>query len=487
MSLPRQLLCVSICIAMLSSSAHGQCEVAQFEGAGGLGSIVFDGDIALLGDVEAFGNLGAVYVFRRGPAGPDDWALEATLMSPNPDPDDCFGARNAVSGDVIVLGAPCANTPEFEQGSAYVFRHNGADWVDETTLTASDGDVTDHFGQAVSIDGDVILVSAREDEPDDLYEAGSAYVYRYHGAQWVEEAKLTDPNAEEGDAFGSSVAIRGDVALIGAASNNDAGSGTGAAFVFRRDPKGRGAWVLEQQLQAVDAQWLAWFGFSVTLAEDVALIGAPELDSQIGAAYVIRYDGESWVHEAKLLASDPVGPWPFFGESVSIDAVADTIIVGAPRDRALGTDAGAAYLFRKDADGWQEVTKLLASDGAAGDYFGGTVSIGEDLALIRGGGGTVYAFAGIQSLDCNENAYPDACDIFDGTSEDQDGDGIPDECNRPVTPGDLDGDGDVDGMDLLILLGGWGSCGDCSACPADLDGDCVVGASDLIILLGNWG
>ena len=75
----------------------------------------------------------------------------------------------------------------------------------------------------------------------------------------------------------------------------------------------------------------------------------------------------------------------------------------------------------------------------------------------------------------------DLCDIADGGSDDDNNDGIPDEC---ALPGDLDGDGSVGAFDLAILLGSWGPCADCDDCPADLDGDCAVGAADLASLLG---
>lgn len=57
----------------------------------------------------------------------------------------------------------------------------------------------------------------------------------------------------------------------------------------------------------------------------------------------------------------------------------------------------------------------------------------------------------------------------------------------PISPGDIDHDGDVDVTDLLLLLGAWGPCADCGDCLADLDDDCAVGVTDLLILLGNWG
>ncbi len=246
------LITASLAVLLAATAARGQCEVAQLQGSGGFGGVSLDGDVAVVGDVEAFGLLGAAYVFRRGPGGPAEWQQEAVLMSPEPDPEQAFGGPVAVSGDVIVMGASGAAAPEFHSGAAYIYRYDrtSAEWAYETTLTASDGDFNDMFGWSVSIDGDAILIGARDDENDALPQSGSAYVFRYNGADWVEEAKLTDPNGEAGDLFGVSVSIRGDVALIGAHGNDDPGLASGAAFVFRYDGAG---WNLESELNASDA------------------------------------------------------------------------------------------------------------------------------------------------------------------------------------------------------------------------------------------
>ncbi|MCH7850011.1 MAG: hypothetical protein IIB53_16820, partial [Planctomycetes bacterium] len=383
---------------VLTGAAWGQCEVTQLASQGGFGRVSIDGDVAVIGDMDVFRLVGAAYVYRRGSGGPDDWNLEATLMSPEPDPKDGFGFSVAVSGDVIVVSAHHASAPDVQNGAAHVFRYDpdSAKWAYETTLIASDHDGTDHFGFSVSIDGDVILIGARDDENDGVSQSGSAYVFRYDPdtSGWIEEIKLTDPNGEEMDLFGVSVSIKGDAALIGAHVNDDAGGATGAAFIFRHDPGNPGKWALEQQLQAFDAKWIAWFGFSVSLAEDVALIGAPQLDSQIGAAYVMRYDGKRWIHEAKLLASNPVGPFPMLGRSTSLSRDGMSALGGAPFDDEAGNEAGAVHLFRTNGKTWQEIEKFTASDTGAGDSFGSSVSLSEDTTVIKGGG-KGYIFAGM--------------------------------------------------------------------------------------------
>ncbi len=442
--------------------AHGQCEAGQLthpdpKAEDGFAGVSVDGDVAVVGDRFAFDLLGAAYVYRRGPDGLADWRFEAVLTSPAPDPEEGFGG-GVVSGDVIVVGVEGANAPDFQSGAVYIFRYDrggSGQWKYEATLTASDGDTGDIFGWSVSVDGNVLLVGARDDENDGVPQSGSAYVFRYNPQtkEWNEEAKLTDPNGEELDLFGQAVSIKGDVALVGAHANHDAGLQTGAAFVFRYDRQGAGAWVFQQQLNAFDAEGQPWFGWSVKLSDDVALITAPQDNSQTGSAYVFRDTGKQWVHEIKLTAADPVGPFPHFGWSSSISG--DTIILGAPQDFGLGVEAGAAHLFREKRRGWEEVIKLTASDGQAGDFFGASVAVSGDVAFIsapdQNAPGTVYIF----DLD--------------------------------PTPGDLDCNGGVGAADLLALLVSWGPCDDCEDCAADLNGDCIVGVSDLLILLANWG
>jgi hypothetical protein len=177
------------------------------------------------------------------------------------------------------------------------------------------------------------------------------------------------------------------------------------------------------------------------------------------------------------------------GYSVSVNRDGGVILAGAPYDRALGFDAGAAHVFHKRAGGWIETAKLTASDGGPSGLFGGSVCAGRDVgmtAATAGAPAATYVFAGLSGLDCNDNGNADTCDIFEGTSGDLNANGIPDECEAI---GDLDGNGIVDVRDLLTLLGAWGACEDpCPpACIGDTNFDCTVDWIDLLTLLSNWG
>ena len=288
--LSRGLLSFVACGALVGpSSAWAQCEAGQLTAPGGGGGndfarrVAIDGDVAVVGDPA----IEAVYVFRRSGGGPGDWALEQVLTAPYAEVADQFG-RVAIDGSVILVGAPRAAVPEFSRGASYVYRYDpqAGQWRFEQQLLASDGEAGDKFGWSVAIDGDAALLGARDADPNGESQAGSAYIFRYNRQteQWIEEAKLTDPEGEFLDLFGQSVSLRGDVALIGAHGNDDADLGTGAAFIFRRAPKDPGRWNLEQKLTASDANIGDNFGWSVSLADDAALIGALEADDQLGAA-----------------------------------------------------------------------------------------------------------------------------------------------------------------------------------------------------------
>jgi len=201
---------------------------------------------------------------------------------------DHFGRSVSISGDVAVIGAPWTDEWGPSSGSAYVFRRddNGTPsdpsddfWVEQAKLIASDAAEGDQFGYSVSISGDVAVIGAHLDD-DGGHDSGSAYVFEKPPGGWedmTETAKLTAPDAPPNEYFGYSVSISGDVAVIGAFYH----AGAGAAYVFRRDDDGTpsdpsdDSWVKEAILSASDAAEGDWFGYSVSISGDVAVIGAP--------------------------------------------------------------------------------------------------------------------------------------------------------------------------------------------------------------------
>lgn len=307
-----------------------------------------------------------------------DTAEPAKLVAADAAAEDYFGYSVSVSGDAALIGAPFTDDVGQDSGSAYVLRFDGSAWKLEQKLTASDPSALDTFGAAVSIDGDVALVGSRDDDHGGLA-GGSAYIFRDNGLEWVEEQKLTASDAASFDVFGNAVSLSGNVALVGAHLDDDSGSGSGSAYVFRHDGSG---WIEEQKLVAADAAADDSFGYALSIHGNVALVGARYDDdsgANAGAAYVFRHDGSTWVEEQKLVAGDGTAG-DFFGAALSIHG--DLALIGATGDDQRGDGAGAAYVFRFDGSSWSEEQKLTASDGRGGDEFAFSVAVGPGTAAI---------------------------------------------------------------------------------------------------------
>ncbi|MCK4658532.1 MAG: FG-GAP repeat protein [Phycisphaerae bacterium] len=256
-----------------------------------------------------------------------------------------FGTSVAASGDRILVGSPSAHPcyPWGGTGAAYVFEKPAGGWVNmiETVeLLASDGVAGDKFGYSVAISGDAAVIGAWWDD-DNGANSGSAYVFRCDGSNWIEEAKLLASDGEAGDWFGQSVAIYDDSAVIGAEADDDNGGESGSAYVFRYNGSG---WGEEAKLLASDGAEGDFFGFPVALSGNTAVIGAwgDNDNGESGSAYIFRFDGSSWVEEGKLSASDGESD-DYFGFSVAISS--DTAVIGAYRDDDDGSGSGSAYVF----------------------------------------------------------------------------------------------------------------------------------------------
>lgn len=196
----------------------------------------------------------------------------------------------------------------------------------------------------------------------------------------VQEAKLTATNGMNWSYFGRSVSISGDRALIGAwGDSNDSGS----AYVFEFSD---GNWTQTAKLTAGDGAAFDNFGVSVSLLGDQALIGAYADDdngNSSGSAYIFEFSGGSWTQIAKLIAEDG-GSGDYFGNYVSLSV--DRALIGAHGDEDNGRDSGSAYIFDYSIGSWSQTAKLVAEDADADDYFGESVSLSGDRVLIGANG-----------------------------------------------------------------------------------------------------
>jgi hypothetical protein len=310
------------------------------------------------------------------------WAVEEEfqkLTASDAALNDNFSYSVGISGTTAILGAwkdDRSGMPGDDSGSAYIFRDNGSGtWGQIDKLTASDAGNGHSFGSSVAIDGNTAAVGA-------IFKAnrGGAYVFRDNGAgDWTEVDMLLANDGATGDELGYSVDISGNTAIVGAWRNNGM---RGAAYVFRDN--GAGDWTQIAKLTANDAMPGHQLGVSVAISGTTALVGAHQYSEMnkplIGAVYVYEESGGAWTQVDKLTASD-ASLNNRFGTSVALNN--DTAVIGAPGDAAGGVEAGAAYVFRRDtAMEFQEVDKLLADDPGQNHLFGYSVGVSDEAAVV---------------------------------------------------------------------------------------------------------
>lgn len=296
---------------------------------------------------------------------------EGKLLASDAITNDVFGTSVAISGDAAIVGA-LNHALDTGQGAAYVFRRAGTTWTEEQILGPPATSSNSAFGISVAISGDTAVVGAYADGTN----AGSAFVFERSNGTWLQTAKLNPMDAAPADAFGLSVAIEGDTAVVGAPWK--LGS-RGAAYVFVRAGL---TWVQQAKIVAPTPQLNAEFGHAVAISGDTVVIGADRASvvaSESGAAFVFARTGADWIHNGTLSASDG-GSQDFFGYAVSVRGT--TAIVGAINNSEKGLNAGAAYVYERAGGTWAQQAKLVSATAKSSENFGRSVSLGKDSALI---------------------------------------------------------------------------------------------------------
>lgn len=305
-------------------------------------------------------------------------------------PGDQFGGAVAISGTTIVIGANKSAANGSGVGAAYVYTLSGGAWVLQQKLTPADGEADDIFGYSVAISGDTIVVGAYGDMIGTNMNQGSAYVFTRSGSTWTQQQKLFAGDGAANDVYGRSVAIVGDTVVVGSpAADTTANVDQGASYVYTRSGT---VWTQQAKLLGTDGAALDYFGDSVSISGDSVIVGATEdtngTNTQQGSAYVFTRSGTSWTQQAKLTGTDSAA-FDYFGFSVSIDA--NTAVVGTLANVGANFQQGSAYIFTRSGTTWTQQAKLLAADGGMDDSFGNSVFVLGDTVMVGAAGDTNVA------------------------------------------------------------------------------------------------
>lgn len=367
---------------------------------------------------------GGVFMLRREGA---SWMPDGYLKASNPGSLDLFGARVALDGDALVVGAPGEASADGDDpsdngardsGAAYVYRRGADGWEFEAYLKAFNPDALDKFGTSVAISGDTIAVgatgesSASADTPEsnDVPDSGAVYIFERADGAWTQTAYLKVGNRGVGDKLGASAALRGDILVVGATGESSANIGdpsddsaadSGAVYVFERVEQG---WSESDYLKAGSISASDGFGASVALLDKTLIVGAPGEDSgspgnpsdntvdDSGAAYVFFQSESGWLERAYLKAGN-LGQGDGFGSAV---ALSDGIVaVGAKRESSASADesdsrvvegSGAAYVFLGAEATWTQAAFLKTVPAEANDEFATSIALENGLLVVGAAG-----------------------------------------------------------------------------------------------------
>ena len=323
-----------------------------------------------------------------------NWTQRAELTASSGGAGDQLGECAAISGNIVVLGAPQAAVGSNNQeGAAFVYVKPTNGWTDMTQvarLTPSDGQPAVHFGSSVAIDGNVIVVGEPFAKIGSHGNQGALYVFVKPAGGWkdmTETAKLTASDGQIFDELGGSVAIRGNT-IVGSApfATIQSTGSAGAVYVFTKAKTGWKNETEHAKLTPSDPAFGGEMGYSVSFSGKTIAAGAPYFGThKPGAAYVFVEPGGGWkdaTQTAKLTGSHAAND-DLLGFSISIHG--NTVVAGAP-DENIGSnnEQGAAYIWVEPSSGWKnmrQTAKVTAFDGTGGNFLGYSVSLaGKTLA-----------------------------------------------------------------------------------------------------------
>lgn len=250
--------------------------------------------------------------------------------------------------------------------------------VTESFVISTERDNADGFGKAFAKYGNDIIVGAASTRVNGVL-SGAAFIFSKSGDRWQETFQLIPDDGADFDTYGSSVAMNERFAFIGAPLDDANGSQSGAVYVFERTDN---RWILQSKLLPHDGTIDHYFGATLSMAGNRLAVGArsdTENGFNAGAVYIFKFLTGEWIEEAKIIANDGSAGDGF---GVSQALFNNVLIVGANATDQNGSESGAAYIFEYAAGKWVQTAKLAPGDGAAGDKFGHSVSISGDMAII---------------------------------------------------------------------------------------------------------
>ncbi|MEX1310587.1 MAG: FG-GAP repeat protein [Candidatus Sulfomarinibacteraceae bacterium] len=332
---------------------------------------IFGATVAVADDVLAVGAPdaplgGGVYLYYRDG---ESWSLHQKVRNAEGAYDSAFGRAVALTDRTLVVGAPYGHSSDTWQcGAVYIFELVDDRWQQIQRINAEDAEADARFGTSVAISGDLLVVGAYDASGATRPGTGAVYVFRMIDGRWTQAFKITRPNEDEERYFGTSVATDGDIiAAASPARSQTSGNRWGEVFVFGSQGSD---WVLEQQ---IDLAGVGWSRGALSL-HDQWMAVAGNLDSTIDEARAIIYErreGE-WVHDQTIAPESPEGE---FIEVEKIQITADRMIMATHLDDGAADDPDAVLVYSRSGGNWISDAKLTVPDSSPNEDLGRSIAM----------------------------------------------------------------------------------------------------------------
>ncbi len=449
MDRPTLRCAAAACLVTLAlvSGTYAQCEPTKIASLPDE-PIPYNKAVAIDGNIGIFGvavNREA-HVFERSNNG---WIVTAVLRPSDGAAAELFGTSVAIEGNVAVVGAPGHDSPFEDSGALYVYERDGQEWEQVSILRPPEPAIGEYLGAAVAVHMGAMIGGATDEGGGNKRGIGQAHVFLRTGWGWDYTQTIRPSDGERIMFFGNAVDIQGLTAMIGAYSDdNDVGNG-GSVYFFQQ---GDVSFFEMQKLRPSDHEQNDQFGISLALDGDVLVVGSNEpcCPDRPGAAYIFERVAGVWA-QTKILGAGDGQNGDVFGEGVAISG--DTVIVGAPF-AALpdATSAGAAYVFHRDQGGpgqWGQVAKLTDDEPNANMQFGQALDASGEILVVSARYGTPFPSSihlydiGCGCLaDCNDDGIVNTLDFICFLNLYNDDDPL----------ADCTADGNVNTLDFLCFL-----------------------------------
>lgn len=307
---------------------------------------------------------------------------------------DGFGFSVAATPGRIVVGAPDATVNgNATQGAAYVFERRGSSWVEIAKLVALDGGAGESFGYSVAMAGERIFVGAPNAFANGQSLRGAVYVFEVVDSGWTQTEKVFSPEVLAGDQFGFSIAADGENLLVGVPNGRTPtpegppeGLQTGTAYLYTLVD---GAWQETAKFMAPFPEFTATFGDSVAIEGNLAIIGEPRADDSGGSIYIFEFVDGAW---QPLASREYAAHGVRVGHDVAVSGT--QFAAGAPYGDSA-TDplvSGVVYTYTLNPDATLDEVIVTPADGSPEGFFGGSLAMDASRMAVGAGGGKAYLF-----------------------------------------------------------------------------------------------